>query len=134
MIHDLIFFCIELEGNTYHSHLSFKKCTMKTNLFVLALNIRKSEFAMQELQDSRALTITFPWSYLPWTKESFIYHGLNKVSLTMVHLDGKMRQGFYLRTSLLKNGASIKENNTSSLIINITKSFSNYLWQESSLG
>jgi hypothetical protein len=33
---------------------------MKTNLFTLALNIRKSKLVMQELQDATVLTITFP--------------------------------------------------------------------------
>ncbi len=43
-------------------------------------------------------------------------------------LDGKITWGFYFKINLLRNGASIKDNGTNSLTMNMTKSFSNWIW------
>lgn len=91
------------------SHLSLKTCAMRTNLFTFVLDIHKSKFMMQELLNSRALAIYF----------SLVFSTIiSRFSLTMVHLNGEIKWGFYFKVSLLKSWASRKDNGFSSLTIN----------------
>ncbi len=102
------------------SHLSFKKCTMRTNVSTLAIDIHKSKLIVQVLQDSRAKEIYF----------SFIFFVIfSKISVTNTCIYGKLKRGFCFKTSLQKNGVSTKDNGTSSLAMNNAKSFSNcFCW------
>jgi hypothetical protein len=90
-------------------HLSFKKCTMRTNAFTPTLNIYKSKLTCTYYNTQGLKKCTFPQLFLVI---------LGKISLTTIHLDGKWRHRFCLITSLLKNGASTKDNDSSSLIMN----------------
>jgi hypothetical protein len=53
---------------------------------------------------------------------------LDNMSFINWRLDGKETQGFYLKINLLRNGASIKDKGTNSLAMNMTKSYSNWIW------
>jgi len=74
------------------SHLSFKKCTMKTNVSIPTIDIHKSKFILQKFQYSKIEMYLFlAFSTI-----------LSKVSLTKAHLDGNLRRGFYFINNFLK--------------------------------
>jgi hypothetical protein len=84
---------------------------MKTNVSIIAFDIQNSKLIMQVLQHSRVVFFL----------RLFII--LGKISLIKVHLDGKFKQDFYLKTNILKNGTSTKDNGTNSLAMNNAESF-----------
>jgi hypothetical protein len=67
------------------SHLSFKKCTMKTRVSILALRIHKSKLMVQELQDLKVFYFSLVFFAI-----------LDKFSLTMVHTDGNIMKILFL--------------------------------------
>jgi hypothetical protein len=52
---------------------------------------------------------------------------LNKRSCLKKFLDEKCNQGFCFRTNLLRKDTSTNDNGINSLVVNMTRSFSNYL-------
>jgi len=97
---------------------SFKKCTMRTNVFNLVLNIHNSKLTMQELQDSKGFNNVFFVGLLYHLKQN-IDHGSPR---------WKNKTKLCLKINLLKNKASTKDNGIFSLTINNLKSSSNSLW------
>jgi hypothetical protein len=94
------------------SHLSFKKCIIKTNVSTLPFNIKRLIDTMQALHESRVGDTN-----------------LSSVLLTILGKKSGLNfcrtKNFAFESIFQKNGALTNHGSTSSLIINKIKSFSN---------
>ncbi len=90
------------------SHLSFKKWTISTKYFTPPWNIQRLKFVVQILHESKVGDTNF----------SLVFSTiLNKRSFFNCCFNGKLRWEFYLKINLLKNVASINDNDTSFLFM-----------------
>jgi len=82
------------------------------------IDIQRSKDIVHVLHDSRDVDIDL---------SLVLSTILNKRSCFKKFLDEKCNQGFCFRTNLLRKDTSINDNGINSLIINMARSFSNYL-------